>query len=35
MVGHVLYLEAEEAAIRSTGIGCYFEDPVHEAFGIT
>jgi SagB-type dehydrogenase family enzyme len=34
MVGQVLYLEAEEAGIRSTGIGCYFDDPVHEAFGI-
>jgi hypothetical protein len=31
----VLYLEAEETGIRSTGIGCYFDDPVHEAFGIT
>jgi len=34
MVGQVLYLEAEEASIRSTGIGCYFDDPVHEVFGI-
>ena len=34
MVGQVLYLEAEEAAIRATGIGCYFDDPVHEVFGI-
>jgi SagB-type dehydrogenase family enzyme len=34
MLGQVLYLEAEEAGIRSTGIGCYFDDPVHEAFGI-
>jgi hypothetical protein len=34
MVGQVLYLEADEAGIRSTGIGCYFDDPVHEAFGI-
>ncbi len=34
MVGQVLYLEAEEAGIRSTGIGCYFDDPVHEVFGI-
>jgi hypothetical protein len=33
-VGQVLYLEAEEAGIRSTGIGCYFDDPVHEVFGI-
>jgi hypothetical protein len=35
MVGQVLYLEAEEAGIRSTGIGCYFDDSVHEVFGIT
>ena len=34
MVGQVLYLEAEEAGIRATGIGCYFDDPVHEVFGI-
>jgi hypothetical protein len=34
MVGQVLYLEAEETGIRATGIGCYFDDPVHEAFGI-
>ena len=34
MVGQVLYLEAEEAGIRSTGIGCYFDDPVHAVFGI-
>lgn len=35
LVGQVLYLEAEEAGIRATGIGCYFDDPVHEVFGIT
>jgi SagB-type dehydrogenase family enzyme len=35
MVGQLLYLEAEEAGIRATGIGCYFDDPVHAAFGIT
>ena len=33
-VGHVLYLEAEEAGIRATGIGCYFDDPVHQVFGL-
>ena len=27
MIGQVLYLEAEAAGIRSTGIGCYFDDP--------
>jgi hypothetical protein len=35
MVGQVLYLEAEEAGVRATGIGCYFDDPVRDAFGIT
>jgi hypothetical protein len=35
LLGQVLYLEAEEAGIRATGIGCYFDDPVHEVFGIT
>ncbi len=34
-VGQVLYLEAEAAGIRATGIGCYFDDPVHEVFGIS
>jgi len=34
-IGQVLYLEAEAAGIRSTGIGCFFDDPVHEIFGIT
>ena len=34
MAGQLLYLEAEEAGIRATGIGCYFDDPVHAAFGI-
>ncbi len=34
MVGQVLYLEAEAAGARSTGIGCYFDDPVHEVLGL-
>jgi SagB-type dehydrogenase family enzyme len=34
LVGQVLYLEAEEAGVRATGIGCYFDDPVHEVFGL-
>ncbi len=33
-IGQVLYLEAEAAGIRSTGIGCYFDDPVHDVFGL-
>ena len=35
MLGQVLYLEAEAAGFRGTGIGCYFDDPVHELLGIT
>jgi SagB-type dehydrogenase family enzyme len=32
-IGQVLYLEAEAAGVRSTGIGCFFDDPVHQVFG--
>ena len=35
IVGQVLYLEAEAAGIRGTGIGCYFDDAMHERLGIT
>ena len=35
VVGQVLYLEAEASGARATGIGCYFDDPVHGVFGIT
>jgi nitroreductase len=34
MIGQLLYLEAEAAGIRSTGIGCYFDDPMHEVLGL-
>jgi hypothetical protein len=34
MVGQVLYLEAEAAGIRGTGIGCFFDDSVHALFGL-
>jgi hypothetical protein len=34
MIGQVLYLEAEAAGVRGTGIGCYFDDPVHELLGL-
>jgi hypothetical protein len=34
MLGHVLYLEAEAAGIRATGIGCYFDDEMHALLGI-
>lgn len=34
MLGHVLYLEAEAAGVRGTGIGCYFDDAVHDVLGL-
>jgi hypothetical protein len=34
LLGQVLYLEAEAAGVRGTGIGCFFDDPVHQAFGL-
>ncbi len=34
LIGQVLYLEAEASGIRGTGIGCYFDDSVHEILGI-
>jgi hypothetical protein len=34
LVGQVLYLEAEGQGVRGTGIGCYFDDPVHQVFGL-
>jgi SagB-type dehydrogenase family enzyme len=33
LIGQVLYLEAEAAGLRGTGIGCYFDDSVHEILG--
>ena len=33
LIGQVLYLEAEAAGVRSTGIGCFFDDPVHRVLG--
>ena len=35
ILGQLLYLEAESAGFRATGIGCYFDDEVHELLGIT
>ncbi|MFI5303675.1 MAG: SagB/ThcOx family dehydrogenase [Nitrospiria bacterium] len=32
-IGQVLYLEAEAQGIRGTGIGCFFDEPVHSVFG--
>src|SRR6266404_5879775 len=34
MIGQILYLEAEAQGVRATGIGCFFDDPVHELIGL-
>lgn len=33
VIGQVLYLEAEAIGLRATGIGCFFDDPVHQVMG--
>lgn len=33
VLGHVLYLEAEAHGFRGTGIGCFFDDVVHDLLG--
>jgi len=33
-IGQVFYLEAEAAGVRSTGIGCFFDDALHQAVGL-
>ena len=35
MIGQALYLAAEAAGVRGTGIGCYFDDLLHYALGLT
>lgn len=34
MLGQVLYLQAEAAGVRATGIGCYFDDEMHRLLGL-
>jgi SagB-type dehydrogenase family enzyme len=34
VLGQALYMEAEAAGLRATGIGCYFDDLVHDLLGI-
>jgi SagB-type dehydrogenase family enzyme len=34
LLGQVLYLEAEAHGVRATGIGCFFDDPVHEIISV-
>jgi SagB-type dehydrogenase family enzyme len=35
VVGQRLYLAAEAAGARGTGIGCFYDDPVHDVLGLT
>lgn len=35
LAGQALYLQAEAAGIRATGIGCFFDDLQHELLGLT
>jgi hypothetical protein len=34
-IGQALYLEAEAEGARGTGIGCFFDDGVHDALGVS
>lgn len=34
LIGQLLYLEAEAQQLRGTGIGCFFDDPVHTLVGL-
>jgi hypothetical protein len=35
IIGQILYLDAEAAGARATGIGCFYDDPVHDTLGLT
>jgi len=34
MIGQLLYLEAEAVGLSGTGIGCFFDDAVHDLLGL-
>jgi SagB-type dehydrogenase family enzyme len=34
LIGQVLYLEAEAKGVRGTGIGCFFDDAMHDLLGM-
>ncbi len=34
MLGQLMYLEAEASDLRGTGIGCFFDDAIHQVLGI-
>lgn len=35
LIGQVLYLQAEAFSLRGTGIGCFFDDKMHQLLGLT
>lgn len=35
MIGQVLYLEAEALGLRGTGIGCFYDDSMHQLLGLS
>ena len=35
IVGQALYLDAEATGVRATGIGCFYDDSVHDVLGLT
>jgi SagB-type dehydrogenase family enzyme len=35
LIGQVLYLQAEAFSLRGTGIGCFFDDEMHQLLGLT
>ena len=35
VLGHALYLQAESLGVRGCGIGCFFDDAVHQSIGLT
>lgn len=34
LIGQILYLQAEAFGLRGTGIGCFFDDQVHQLLGL-
>ncbi|MFA6040257.1 MAG: SagB family peptide dehydrogenase [Methylophilus sp.] len=34
VIGQALYLQAETHGLRGTGIGCFFDDPIHQLLGL-
>jgi len=35
LIGQMLYLEAESMGLAGTGIGCFYDDDVHQALGLS